>query len=162
LLLFRHTLSSVFWLLAANPFSIGDTISYNSSDWLVADFSPSTTTLQCLTTSVPHTIPNSALRSSSSIANACRCSAPVVTVRVSLVGMPAAKLGQFIEHVRAAAAAHAAAHPALYQAGSCKVRLVGDRMVCNGSVDFVEADLAVECVSGCAGEQTVLWHCYNT
>jgi hypothetical protein len=57
-----------------------------------------------------------------------------------------------MEHVRAAAAAHAAAKPALYVAGSSVVRLVGDRMVCNGSVDFVEAELAVEWVSGCAGE----------
>jgi hypothetical protein len=67
--------------------------------------------------------------------------------------MPAAKLGQFLEHVRAAAAAHAAVRPALYKAGSCAVRLVGDRLVCNGSVDFVEAEVDLQWTSGCPGEQ---------
>jgi hypothetical protein len=67
--------------------------------------------------------------------------------------MPAAKLGQFMEHVRVAAAAHAAVRPALYVAGSCVVRLGGDRLVCNGSVDFMEAELELQWTSGCPGEQ---------
>lgn len=148
----RHSLSSAHWLLTANPFSIGDTITYSSSSWLVIDFNAAATTLQCLATSIPHTVPNPSLRGSTSIANSSRCSAPTIAVRASIVGMPAAKLEQFLEHVQAAAAAAAAAQTALFVAGSCGVRLVGDRLVCNGSIDFVEAELALEWVSGCAGE----------
>uniref|UniRef100_A0A383VTQ4 EF-hand domain-containing protein n=1 Tax=Tetradesmus obliquus TaxID=3088 RepID=A0A383VTQ4_TETOB len=150
----RHSLSSAHWLLTANPFSIGDTITYSSSSWLVIDFNAAATTLQCLATNIPHTVPNPSLRSSTSIANSSRCSAPTIAVRASIVGMPAAKLEQFLEHVQAAAAAAAAAQPALFVAGSCGVRLVGDRLVCNGSVDFVEAELALEWVSGCTASDS--------
>ncbi|WIA19709.1 hypothetical protein OEZ85_005635 [Tetradesmus obliquus] len=150
----RHSLSSAHWLLTANPFSIGDTITYSSSSWLVIDFNAAATTLQCLATNIPHTVPNPSLRGSTSIANSSRCSAPTIAVRASIVGMPAAKLEQFLEHVQAAAAAAAAAQPALFVAGSCGVRLVGDRLVCNGSVDFVEAELALEWVSGCTASDS--------
>lgn len=153
----RQAISDASWLLTANPFSVGDTITFNGAEWRVLRICLNTSTLQCLATGTPHTVLNSELRShSTSLANKSRCSAFTAAVKQSIIGMPAAKLGSFMEVLQEAVAQQAAAQPALYRAGSSRVSVLGDRLVCNGTVDFMEAELLVEWQAACAGEQQ---HC---
>eukprot|EP00878_Enallax_costatus_P010104 GHUV01010547.1.p1 GENE.GHUV01010547.1~~GHUV01010547.1.p1 ORF type:complete len:508 (+),score=138.36 GHUV01010547.1:28-1524(+) len=152
--LFRHTTAAASWLLFARPYAVGDVIHCLNGEWRVLRIGLSTTTVQSLATGVPHCAPNSELAKSLSIANPTCCDMATAFVKVSIVGMPAGRLDEFIELLKAAAASHAAAHPLFYEAGTVGVQIEGDRLVCNGSTDFVEAELVVHWNSRCPASST--------